>query len=357
MDIINQISTKTHLLTIPSNGRDERSSNNHWGDQPGSNHSMTGDDNADEQLEDSGYEVVPGDLEMDGGAWRLIDKVQHENYFHFSIHDVTLTVVLQPPPNIRIVHRRSDPKKTEFIAKHVREGSNELAIYEYLHTRLSQSPHVVSLIEAIPSGWLILPKLLPIRDQWSTNSGGVAARVLLSWGLIKGLAYLHEHKIAHRDIKPDNLVRDHDFLLKIIDFDVAIKVQDENTEIDEYCGTEGWTAPEMGTEDGPTLMYSPIKSDRWSCGRVILRHIMAGVVEKGDHHLWAFASQLMVKDPSQRPSLLNWHNLLPPPVPEMTIVSDDRYQQDVEERVRSPKAKKRRIERGDLRVALPSICT
>ncbi|KAH8981237.1 kinase-like domain-containing protein, partial [Lactarius hatsudake] len=91
--------------------------------------------------------------------------------------------------------------------------------------------------------------------------------------LIKGLAYLHKHRIAHRDIKPDNLVCDDVFRLKIIDFDIAIKVQDENTEVDKYCGldrgTEGWTAPEIGKEDGPTPMYSPIKADRWSCGRVL----------------------------------------------------------------------------------------
>jgi serine/threonine protein kinase len=136
------------------------------------------------------------------------------------------------------------------------------------------------------------------------NSGGVRSRVQLGWGLIKGLAYLHEHKVAHRDIKPHNLVCDGDFRLQVIDFDVAIKVKDENTETDEYRGTKGWTAPEMGEEEGPTPMYSPIKADRWSCGRVLLRHIM---VRRGDKRLWEFADQLMANDPQQRPSLLEWH--------------------------------------------------
>ena len=94
-------------------------------------------------------------------------------------------------------------------------------------------------------------------------------------------------------------------------------------------------------------MYSPIKADRWSCGHVILRHIMVGVVGKGDHRLWTFASQLTAKDPLQRPSLLDWYKLQPQPISKMTIVSDDRHRQDVGERVRPPNAKKPRLEQGD----------
>jgi serine/threonine protein kinase len=220
------------------------------------------------------------------------------------------------------VYRRNDPNETEYIAKHVRQGSNELAIHDYLRTRQSHSPHVISLIEAVPSTtreWLILPKLHTIRDQWFMNAGGVAGLVRLGWGLIKGLAYLHEHKIAHRDIKPDNLVRDDNFVLKIIDFDNALEVMDENTEIDQYCGTEGWTAPEIGKQGGPTAMYSPIKADRWSCGRVLLRHIMVG---KGDARLSIYANELMANDPDQRPSLVKWHKLSAAPLDAVSVLSD-----------------------------------
>jgi serine/threonine protein kinase len=69
-------------------------------------------------------------------------------------------------------------------------------------------------------------------------------------GLIQGVAYLHERGIAHRDIKPDNLVVDRDFCLKIIDFDVAMRVKDENEEVDDQCGTEHWMAPEVETTQG-----------------------------------------------------------------------------------------------------------
>ena len=135
------------------------------------------------------------------------------------------------------------------------------------------------------------------------NRGDDSSRVRLCWGLVKGLAYRHEHKIAHRDVKPGNLVCDGDFCLQIIDFDVAIKVQDENTMIDGYRGTENWTAPETGNEDGPTQTYSSIKADRWSCGRVLQYHIMVG---EEDRRLSRFVEQLAAKDLQQRPSLLEW---------------------------------------------------
>ncbi|KAF8480135.1 hypothetical protein DFH94DRAFT_692479 [Russula ochroleuca] len=246
---VNKLS-KEHKLPMFTD-KTKRPAGNDWGNRTGPNVRPKGDDGgANEQLEACGYEVVPDVLETDGGTWELISKL---------------------PPHILTVYRRSDLNKTELIAKHVREGSNELDILKYLHTIRPQSPHVISLIEAIPSN----------------TDGGVRRRVELGWGLVKGLTYLHEQKVAHRDVNTD----------KIIDFDVAIEVQDENTKIDEYRGTKNWTAPEMGEEEGPTAMYSPIKADRWSCGRVLLRH---GGRERRPAAL------------EQRPSLLEWHKWFVP---------------------------------------------
>ncbi|KAH9052905.1 kinase-like domain-containing protein [Lactarius deliciosus] len=255
-------------------GKSKRTANDDEEDQPKRRvRPKGGDEDAAEQLEAYGYQVVPDILETEGGTWELIDKL---------------------PPNIRTVYRQSDRNKTELIAKHLRKRSKELDILKYLRTIRPQSPHIITFIETIPSttgGWLILPKLHSIRYQELMDSRG------LGRGLIEGLGYLHEHGIAHRDIKPDNLVCDDDFCLQIIDFDVAIQVQDENTEVDEYRGTRDWTAPEMGEEDWTS------GADRWSCGRVLLRHILVG---KGDNRLSRFASQLMARDPEQRPSLVGW---------------------------------------------------
>ena len=95
---------------------------------------------------------------------------------------------------------------------------------------------------------------------------------------------------------------------EIIDFDAAIQVQDENTEIEGYWGTEDWTAPEIGKEDdSPTPVYSPIRADQWSCGHYILHHIMVGMTMNADRCLLTFANRLITKDPQQQPLLLESH--------------------------------------------------
>ncbi|KAG6370395.1 hypothetical protein JVT61DRAFT_12116 [Boletus reticuloceps] len=57
--------------------------------------------------------------------------------------------------------------------------------------------------------------------------------------------------------------------------------------------------------------HSPIKADRWSCGRVLLS--LLDVFGKQEMSLRAFARNLMAHDPKQRPSLLEWSRYLAPP--------------------------------------------
>jgi serine/threonine protein kinase len=105
-------------------------------------------------------------------------------------------------------------------------------------------------------------------------------------------------RIAHRDIKPDNLVLDMNFCLKIIEFNLAMQVESEDGVVDGQCGTEGWMAPEM---EGKSR-YSPIKADRWSTGQVVL-HLL-DQSRKEDKVLRRIAKDLTARNPEWRPSML-----------------------------------------------------
>ena len=203
-----------------------------------------------------------------------------------------------------------DPKK-ELVAKKVRQKSNELEILELLNTTQPKSDHFISLLDSFHGRsrqWAILPKLDSVADYVSIAPNQLESKVVqICLGLIKGLAHLHELFSAHRDIKPDNLFVDQDFCVKIIDFDIALQVKDEDEEVDDQCGTKRWTAPEVEKK----IMYSPIKADRWSCGRVLL--YLLDEFRKEEKHLKAIARSLTAHNPKQRPSLLGWRSYLLPP--------------------------------------------
>ncbi|KAJ2926260.1 hypothetical protein H1R20_g10849, partial [Candolleomyces eurysporus] len=254
---------------------------------PPSQRRKTGDgrDEFAEQLEAAGYEVEPQVFkDNSGGVWEELD----------------------PPPQskIRTVYERSDVnKKTPLIAKRVRKSSSqELGILQFLQARPSVSPYIIALVAHFAVGtatYLIFPVLSRIYQE-SLRDGKIKQPCQ---SLVNGVAYLHANGVAHLDLKLDNLLYDTETRqLKIIDFDIAVRVKDEDQEIEGYCGTPGWTAPEMGDDGGPKQRYSAIKADRWACGR-ILRTFLKYEPVNGFSTL---AEQLMATDPSERPSLVEW---------------------------------------------------
>ena len=255
-----------------------------------------------------------------------------------------LTLCPQMPSHIHIVYRPSE----ELIAKKVRKESNELAMLKHLNTIQPRSEHVFSLLDSFhgqSGSWIILPKMDSISDYIANAPGQLDSKVIqIFWGLIKGLAYLHELCIAHRDIKPDNLVVDEDFCLKIIDIDIAIQLKDEDEKVDDKCGTKYWMAPEV---ENKSSMYSPVRADRWSCGRVLL--YLLDKFRTDDEQLRAIGRNLKAHNPNQRPSLLEWHSWHP--VPLLDVGNAERkasrprqnsMEVDVQDTM-APKAKKQRL--------------
>ena len=82
--------------------------------------------------------------------------------------------------------------------------------------------------------------------------------------LIKGLQYLHSHKIIHRDLKLGNLFLTDKMELKIGDFGLATKLDYDGEKKKTVCGTPNYIAPEV--LDGGGHSY---EVDIWAIGIII----------------------------------------------------------------------------------------
>ncbi|XP_022896680.1 serine/threonine-protein kinase STY46-like isoform X1 [Olea europaea var. sylvestris] len=144
----------------------------------------------------------------------IMRKVRHKNVVQFI-------GACTKPPNLCIV--------TEFMCG----GS----VYDYLHKR---------------KGIFRLPSLLKVAIDVS-----------------KGMNYLHQNNIIHRDLKAANLLMDENEVVKVADFGVA-RVKAQTGVMTAETGTYRWMAPEV-------IEHKPYdhKADVFSFG-VVLWELLTG---------------------------------------------------------------------------------
>jgi serine/threonine protein kinase len=210
--------------------------------------------------------------------------------------------------------RRATSRSGVFVVLKTIIDSNEHQLLQYLSGIKAPSNHTIPLLDVIDLSIgktiIVLPWKSPLDEvlQFRDRPDDV---VSLCLQFIEGVAFLHQHKVAHCDIKPGNVVVDTKFesetlpQLFIIDFDLAQSVESEETMSEGWCGTPPWIAPELGSRNGPTQRYSPIPADRWACGRMIEHFARYFPTYEGERKtmLRAFAQRLLDVNPRARPGL------------------------------------------------------
>jgi serine/threonine protein kinase len=81
-------------------------------------------------------------------------------------------------------------------------------------------------------------------------------------GILNGLVYIHEHRYAHLDLKPGNVLVDRFGRPKLADFGISHQYDTGGNEGKQRAGTSAYMAPEMLL--CPT--YDPFKADIWALG-------------------------------------------------------------------------------------------
>lgn len=84
--------------------------------------------------------------------------------------------------------------------------------------------------------------------------------------IIQGIDYIHKNKLIHRDIKPDNILIDHDFIPYVSDFDQIrhVIVDEKSEEITGDIGSTNYASPEQLKNQNVSY-----PTDIFSLGRVI----------------------------------------------------------------------------------------
>ncbi|XP_058001036.1 rust resistance kinase Lr10 [Hevea brasiliensis] len=114
----------------------------------------------------------------------------------------------------------------------------------------------------------------------------------IALGIAKGIEYLHqgcERRILHFDIKPHNILLDHNFSPKISDFGMAKFCSKDQSAVSMKTarGTAGYMAPELFSRNFRNVSY---KSDVYSFGVLVLEMVggrkITHVTEGNDEEIY-----------------------------------------------------------------------
>jgi eukaryotic-like serine/threonine-protein kinase len=229
-----------------------------------------------------------------------------------------------------------------------RRLEREVAI-KVLAEHLAEDPQFVARFrrEALAAASLVHPNIVQVFDfgldepsgrhyiVMERINGQSAAEILRERGILpvpealaivshacRGLDYAHRHGVVHRDIKPGNLLRNEEGIVKVADFGIARTMGDESsiTQVGSVLGTAAYLAPEQahGEEVGP-------QADLYALG-VVTYQLLSGRLPYEAQSL----TELALKQQREAPALL--HKMNPEVTPQLAAAVDRALALDARDR-------------------------
>ncbi|KAK6265726.1 hypothetical protein QUC31_016563 [Theobroma cacao] len=196
-----------------------------------------------------------------------------------SLEDSNNVVAIKIIDKTKTVDAAMEPRIIREVAAMCRlqQHPNILKIHEVMASKTK-----IYLVMELASGGELFAKVL--------RRGRLAEPAVRRYfsQLISALHFCHQNGVAHRDVKPQNLLLDQNGNLKVSDFGLsALPEQLNNGLLHTACGTPAYTAPEVVRRKG----YDGPKADAWSCG-VILFVLLAGYLPFDDSNLVAMYKKI-----------------------------------------------------------------
>jgi len=203
-------------------------------------------------------------------------------------------------PLLAVVVNMADDSQKGYL-KFVKEGKKEIDILRYLTQINSPSNHTITGVGIWPvQGGNVIS--MPMAGSWITHLDDVDAHL---WSVAKQLFeavdFMHQHGVAHLDLKPPNIIIPMEGgRLSIIDFNRSVRITGIEKMFRGVVGTVGYLAPEVAAGQG---LYSAVRADLWTCGKTLEELCLLCMPSKDRDVLLGIAIELMNDDPKQRPMM------------------------------------------------------
>ena len=151
-------------------------------------------------------------------------------------------------------------------------------------SKLEGHPHILKCYLTESDGVVVIdeysgPAVYLLNEYWVNSS---LSKMLIRTGpfeeritrfyfiqLLSAVWYMHKLRIAHLDIKPDNILFDEFFNIKFSDFGTSILLLDTDWTSSRRWGTRGFMAPEVDKTTQLTP-YNVFKADIYSLGVTLM---------------------------------------------------------------------------------------
>ncbi|MFS0861440.1 Stk1 family PASTA domain-containing Ser/Thr kinase [Fredinandcohnia sp. 179-A 10B2 NHS] len=131
--------------------------------------------------------------------------------------------------------------------------------------------------------------------------------------LTSAISHAHQNQIVHRDIKPQNILIDHDGTVKVTDFGIAVALSSTTiTQTNSVLGSVHYLSPEQARGGMSTR-----KSDIYSLGIVMFELVTGRVPFEGESAVSIALKHLQ----SETPSPKRWNSTIPQSVENIILKS------------------------------------